>query len=1332
MFKMNENFSNRAKLVHLDYGEVEVGKTVVKTIEIWNESCKEQVYQVQRDPTTNPLDHVFYLRSYTWMLAPNEKYLCEIRYRPFTVFSKNVDYFSIMNSVGTCFMRIMTLGSSIGPEVTCSTTDIVMHCTKKNSEIKRRVKLKNNSKVPAIFMFDIDERSTVFKLNIKEGLINPHSYKYVTITFTPIENESYTYHLPILILNQEPIILNLYGYCSSFKEESSFTYPWKEKNGFKGYMSDCANTAGDLPPVSLSKNYFDFGQVDTDIENLMHRIPHAICLTNHSSTNLSITWEQDVEGIFNITPCEMQVQAKQSVLFELLFNPSVKNNLFGREIIGSIFFKHKKQSFFPFTTSIRMIGHSFPAASNGWIPQYDMPQTVIMPACVPSFPVYTTFLIKKFGHLPLMFQFVPPPTSHFTVKPMLGVIYQNYQIIAIEMTPECKNEQIYIERWTIFFNGNKKNESYIDFKGYAEYANIMFCNSNGLTFAPVFPGCQQFEKLGIRNITRHTIKYTFYHMPPELDLEYPSREITSNDTLIQECIFQPVEPNINYDFELQCVLVVVKNGVPIGSKSCISLRVRGRSQTGSLVAIPKELNFGELEYNSTKTLSFDLFNFSSVNIYYKLICTHSNWPLGNIEKDVTVRPTSETAFSNSHNKIIVSITPHTPGYYQFAIQYLIRVSYRSDTLLSKQKPIKVCNVHCMCILPILKVRNACAIGCKQKYSLNISKPFLWRTLQINRLNTILENILPGEKKTLTINLFPMVLNKGILFIKLIMMNCSTLPVSWSLKRIHQCGCKPVIKKRGCSFQKEVIECVHQTLCVLCPETGLLKPKEDIIISMKVSYTLLGKSEISWDLDVGYNRHVILKILIDCLPEFEKQYDFLNPRSINFGQIYFGNKEAVYKAYWINNITNNDLSYSVNINNICKLNQAYHCEVFSCLNQNGIIEAQTAKPLVLKFQPRMFGAYKVTLPITLGEKTMDLVVKADACCDFRSTLIDKPLAPACACKASLFPVYYNSDCIDMWTIPTYSSIVRMLFIYNNLNYDALAYEWKCHDVPKILHVEVFPRKGIMSPNAVQSFRVKICSKGQPCTIDVNISCEFLNASERRDYQRSIIKYNILSEELDGQFVITEKGTRVPKPWFEILDKPELYCKVLTLRCSIYPVEDECIRVNLIEELKTAPSNTIHFNKSNSCNNTIQNEKERSIITFILESLLWDIVSSRQFKKTLEESLIPRKNLYYSQFMMDLSERKRLIQRSYISPPLAYIDSILEEMLYTIVHEEFSIEITHLIPEQDARHINYIKTLPKQNQPNMKLNFYKQLYDSDIVNINDMVVNPRMSTRVSFLQ
>lgn len=375
-------------------------------------------------------------------------------------------------------------------------------------------------------------------------------------------------------------------------------------------------------------------------------------------------------------------------------------------------------------------------------------------------------------------------------------------------------------------------------------------------------------------------------------------EIDPNDTLFQECTFQPVQFNTDYDFELQCVLIVIKNGITIGLKNCISVRVRGRCEMGLLTAVPNELNFSELEYNTTRTLCFGLFNYSLVDIHYKLLYTYQNEPLKDIEGDIKLHPVSGTICSGSHEQIMISITPHTPGNYELAIQYLVRINSRSDTLLLEQAPTKVCNVICMCVLPVLKVQNMCVFGCGQKYSLNISKPFLWKSMQINKLNTILESILPRERKTHSIKFVPMIINKGVIFIKLFVINSSRLLISWIFKWVYQCDCKPVIKKIGFSLQTEELDCVHQTLCTVHPKSGTLKPNEKAIICMKIYYTLIGKSEISWDLDIGHDRHIILNILIDCLSESEQQCDFLSTTHIKFGQIYFGNKEAIQKVGFI--------------------------------------------------------------------------------------------------------------------------------------------------------------------------------------------------------------------------------------------------------------------------------------------------------------------------------------------------------------------------------------------------------------------------------------------------
>lgn len=90
-------------------------------------------------------------------------------------------------------------------------------------------------------------------------------------------------------------MIELYGYCSaaSRKDDTNrFTYPRKQMNSFKSYMSDSVHIAGDPPPISLSRNCFNFGQADVDMEKVSERISHAICLTNHSQLNLVVSWEK--------------------------------------------------------------------------------------------------------------------------------------------------------------------------------------------------------------------------------------------------------------------------------------------------------------------------------------------------------------------------------------------------------------------------------------------------------------------------------------------------------------------------------------------------------------------------------------------------------------------------------------------------------------------------------------------------------------------------------------------------------------------------------------------------------------------------------------------------------------------------------------------------------------------------------------------------------------------------------------------------------------------------------------------------------------------------------
>lgn len=41
-----------------------------------------------------------------------------------------------------------------------------------------------------------------------------------------------------------------------------------------------------------------------------------------------------------------------------------------------------------------------------------------------------------------------------------------------------------------------------------------------------------------------------------------------------------------------------------------------------------------------------------------------------------------------------------------------------------------------------------------------------------------------------------------------------------------------------------------------------------------------------------------------------------------------------------------------------------------------------------------------------------------------------------------------------------------------------------------------------------------------------------------------------------------------------------------------------------------------------------------------------------------------------------------------------------MSFDIIHEEFTLKVNHLIPDEDVRHRNYFKMLPKQKRTDLQ--------------------------------
>lgn len=100
----------------------------------------------------------------------------------------------------------------------------------------------------------------------------------------------------------------------------------------------------------------------------------------------------------------------------MYFKPPEGNacQFYYRELVAQISY----EKFFDFTT-VRAIGWDFNPDSQ---PEFQIPTTVLIPACLPRSLAYATFILKNLSESPLIFSFSPPKFSRFVVKPEIGLL----------------------------------------------------------------------------------------------------------------------------------------------------------------------------------------------------------------------------------------------------------------------------------------------------------------------------------------------------------------------------------------------------------------------------------------------------------------------------------------------------------------------------------------------------------------------------------------------------------------------------------------------------------------------------------------------------------------------------------------------------------------------------------------------------------------------------------------------------------------------------------------------------------------------------------------------
>ncbi|XP_026809873.1 uncharacterized protein LOC113551681 [Rhopalosiphum maidis] len=352
----------------------------------------------------------------------------------------------------------------------------------------------------------------------------------IKLELKPIQIGYYYKRLYILIAYHHPVYIDIYAFSGTMKMDpfSYFRSPFgplpKSENNYTEFFKDVAHPRNDVQHlVTVLPKELRFGYVK-NTKTL------AFNVHNDSDTMLCINWihEPCSDNPFTISPKQFYINSHDTKRLKCKFRPKIVPNIYFVEFEANVYFGvtdslrpldcyttydafPKPTYIVPMNISLTVTGYSSEKPFNGWKSTCKLNNRVIvMPPTVPtSTPVFATLLIKKVVRVPTTFELRPPNKSMFLAKPMMGMIYSDYQIVVFQLMKTSNKESLYAERWSVVFDGFDNNSVSIDIYASAEFGCVKIGERNHVVVPyDVQVGCEMWdEHVPIVNTTRHRLRY---------------------------------------------------------------------------------------------------------------------------------------------------------------------------------------------------------------------------------------------------------------------------------------------------------------------------------------------------------------------------------------------------------------------------------------------------------------------------------------------------------------------------------------------------------------------------------------------------------------------------------------------------------------------------------------------------------------------------------------------------------------------------------------------------------------------------------------------------------
>ncbi|CAB3242461.1 unnamed protein product [Arctia plantaginis] len=1244
---MQDSDDNLTKVKLIDFGCIPVDTAMEKCITVENTFEKILSYRVTNLYILNNVDRVFNISITSTPVDPGHYARVKIIFKPNVVGQSFTEYFLIDDTAGNNY-RLTVTGKCYGPQVSLDKKKIVFRvCKNLREQRKEVINIVNNSAVDTTYQWYIPVCGQgYFQISTGNcGLITAFETISTTVLFIGTALGVYTAELVCLVLNQEPLFLNVFGTVvlpgnPLFNiQDHMFEKNWKRKSRSVHLMENSLNRLTYIPSASVFERYLDFGMGSVD--DITKNISQTICVTNHEQEEGHIQWMPDPDSIFLVDPIASALPPNESRLFTVRFRPKVHNELYGYLLCGDYQVKY-----FPNEDCDMKLRHTWfriPCTGNTWAPctewltEFDCPIEVILPPTVPTRTTFSNFMLSNKFEVPMHFKFDAPQGSNFVVMPMCGIVPgRGWQIISVALEPRCLGD--YCETWDLLIN--KVQKSRICFTGNAEVSHIEVM-SHGynpathamLEFPPTITGCTNYITSYLHNLTRMEIHVRVLNFVPWLGADFngsivlPPKEIVS-----YHWWFFPKIPEKVYETTITLSCVCLINGRPVGEPTEVYIHVSGFSEFPDLKVLPKETNLHDIVVGESKTFSITLYNngscFFTSKLYHLIRGNGDDYSFDRFEIDSTVNSLKPSKYC----EVKMTVTPNGAGPREIVIKYVVLFRTEFDEIKEIQPVVKkICTIWYDGIYPTMKVKRTIAVKCP----IILSNHDVWNIFNVDELNKAFVDCRP--KIPLTVNLYApdLCVRSGksnhvqIIFV----LGCIYgAPVPWNLRREKICDCEMIEVQIGTSLYEMRHTCKHRSYVELYPLSGIVSRDNPNLLYLNFNYIAEGLNTLCYVMTMPNERTIYLYVNILAT---------LNTRSVltplrrpvgvdeyiavlDCGRVPINNLDPVIRVVWLYNPTDVFTTWRLVRGNAKESKDS--SIAIRCLLYFAEVPPLGKLAIPVAFIPSEMIDYEVILLSSFGYDTVKILIKGQGglpnCLETR---LDLPYYTERVIREAYRRevVYLSVEQLIIPPMPTHSLSRDIISICNDTDH-ILRFIWLPERIANIVNIVMTPCWGVIHPKTSEWITMTVYSLQEPSTFTTTVACEILDLTERKMYQQNEFLRKTKIEKCNQEFIITEEGKKYPDindspPYVLDLKNPKPYYLTITVSISSKGQRDGYPRMNLRQMWEqTPPYNLLSSDAIALTNDRVPGSNSLTMVDIIrvIDGILWDALHSKMFRNQVE--------------------------------------------------------------------------------------------------------------------